>query len=559
MFKLLNIFCLFFSIGVQAQNYAPIAEFKYPDLISYNTPFDISFITDNSVLEADSFNLYLISSNRVEFNSVSLNSGEVQKELKIVQSDLNEVSGRVYKVVVPLYGDDYSINSVFQVLANCALISTEIIRFNLYGEFIKDNKVVAAIGKLTENFNNNSKDLISANIYMYKPGRLLKTAAKLEQNSNLSINLLNINKTHQWLGFWLRLSGSGHEIIKLVNRNTDKSIFTIGANRFQKFFVENGNGERENFTSDFYSRKHWNHIGLDINNAEGSLNFYLNGKPILSYQLGNSIDFNDFYFKFLNNGRLPFNIEQLRLIAHNNNQKKIIADSKYISLTPDTSVSVVQLNFDSSSELLNYKDNNIISYSGIKLVNSDAPIASRAPELNVQVGSTYNQLEWKAHDLNNAYGFIVERSTSDNDFKELANINASGSLTNKFTYIDAVSNGKNEIVYYRIKQINKDGSIVYSSQVKLGMGELEQFKVNQNYPNPFNPLTSIEVDLFLDTELEVIIYNLEGKEMAVLHKGFLSKGIHKFEFDAGHLPSGVYLYKVSAGSFSQTNKMLLTK
>ena len=68
-----------------------------------------------------------------------------------------------------------------------------------------------------------------------------------------------------------------------------------------------------------------------------------------------------------------------------------------------------------------------------------------------------------------------------------------------------------EVVYYRVKQVDKDGSIVYSSQVKVGQGLFEPFIVEQNYPNPFNPKTSIVVELLEDTQVKVIVYNLEGK------------------------------------------------
>ncbi|MGA9293630.1 MAG: T9SS type A sorting domain-containing protein, partial [Ignavibacteriaceae bacterium] len=116
-----------------------------------------------------------------------------------------------------------------------------------------------------------------------------------------------------------------------------------------------------------------------------------------------------------------------------------------------------------------------------------------------------------------------------------------------------------DVIYYRVKQVDKDGSIVYSSQVKVGQGLFEPFIVEQNYPNPFNPKTSIVVELMEDTEVKIIIYNLEGKEIERLYDGSLSKGVHKFTFDATDLPSGVYLYKIETPEYSQTKKMVLTK
>ena len=107
--------------------------------------------------------------------------------------------------------------------------------------------------------------------------------------------------------------------------------------------------------------------------------------------------------------------------------------------------------------------------------------------------------------------------------------------------------------------IRDSGSVVYSSQVKVGQGIFEPFTLGQNYPNPFNPKTSIEIDLLDDSEIEITIYSLDGTEVTKLYKGFLTKGQHKFDFDGEGLPSGIYLFKVETPGFTQTKKMILTK
>jgi len=116
-----------------------------------------------------------------------------------------------------------------------------------------------------------------------------------------------------------------------------------------------------------------------------------------------------------------------------------------------------------------------------------------------------------------------------------------------------------EIVYFRIKQVNKDGSEIYSDVVKVGQGIIEDLIVGQNYPNPFNPATLIEFELLLDSDVEVKVYNLTDNEIALLHKGFLSSGVHQFKFDASGFPSGIYLYQIKTPLSSQTRKMILAK
>jgi hypothetical protein len=116
-----------------------------------------------------------------------------------------------------------------------------------------------------------------------------------------------------------------------------------------------------------------------------------------------------------------------------------------------------------------------------------------------------------------------------------------------------------EIIYFRIKQVNNDASVIYSDIVKIGQGIIEDVLIGQNYPNPFNPTTLIEFELLQDTDVEIKIFNLAGKEIALLHKGFLHKGIHQFKFDATGLPSGIYLYQISTPISTQTQKMILAK
>ena len=89
--------------------------------------------------------------------------------------------------------------------------------------------------------------------------------------------------------------------------------------------------------------------------------------------------------------------------------------------------------------------------------------------------------------------------------------------------------------------------------------DLEEFVINQNFPNPFNPSTQISIEVLVDSNFEIVVYSLEGKEVGVLHNGFLAKGKYQFKCDGSELPSGIYLYKVSSPNFSRTKKMILAK
>ncbi|MBI1806942.1 MAG: T9SS type A sorting domain-containing protein [Ignavibacteria bacterium] len=81
----------------------------------------------------------------------------------------------------------------------------------------------------------------------------------------------------------------------------------------------------------------------------------------------------------------------------------------------------------------------------------------------------------------------------------------------------------------------------------------------QNYPNPFNPNTSIEYQLPTAVYVRIGIYNVLGEEIATLVNEKESPGSYTVQWDGGKCPSGIYFYKMNAGSFSETKKFLLLK
>jgi hypothetical protein len=91
-------------------------------------------------------------------------------------------------------------------------------------------------------------------------------------------------------------------------------------------------------------------------------------------------------------------------------------------------------------------------------------------------------------------------------------------------------------------------------------GEIPQdYQLAQNYPNPFNPSTTIEFTLPVQTDVSVTIYDALGNELEVLFSGSKSAGTHSVNWNATNYASGIYFYRLNAGSFNQVKKMLLLK
>jgi uncharacterized repeat protein (TIGR01451 family) len=87
----------------------------------------------------------------------------------------------------------------------------------------------------------------------------------------------------------------------------------------------------------------------------------------------------------------------------------------------------------------------------------------------------------------------------------------------------------------------------------------EVYSLEQNHPNPFNPVTTISFGLPDAGMVKLAVYDLLGRQVAELVNGYRPAGQHEISFDAGNLSSGIYVYRLEAGNFSGTQKMVLMK
>ena len=91
-----------------------------------------------------------------------------------------------------------------------------------------------------------------------------------------------------------------------------------------------------------------------------------------------------------------------------------------------------------------------------------------------------------------------------------------------------------------------------------------QYRLSQNYPNPFNPATTINYSIPLRTHVDISIYNLLGRRLKTIAEGMKDGGDHSVIWDGtdeNGIPAatGVYMYRLKAGDYIETRKMLLLK
>ena len=94
--------------------------------------------------------------------------------------------------------------------------------------------------------------------------------------------------------------------------------------------------------------------------------------------------------------------------------------------------------------------------------------------------------------------------------------------------------------------------------------QIQDFAVRQNYPNPFNPFTQIDYQIEKPCNVQLVIFDLMGRKVKILLDDFRNAGIHSVIWDgrdelSQRVVSGIYFYKLQAGTFSKSKKMILLK
>jgi photosystem II stability/assembly factor-like uncharacterized protein len=102
-----------------------------------------------------------------------------------------------------------------------------------------------------------------------------------------------------------------------------------------------------------------------------------------------------------------------------------------------------------------------------------------------------------------------------------------------------------------------DGGATFVSNINSGIPGA--YKLYQNDPNPFNPSTIIKFQISKAAYITLKVFDVLGREVKTLVNEYMNTGEHEINFDAGGLNSGIYFYKLTAGDFSETKKMLMLK
>ncbi len=209
--------------------------------------------------------------------------------------------------------------------------------------------------------------------------------------------------------------------------------------------------------------------------------------------------------------------------------------------------------------------------------NNPTPVELTTFTATVQNGIV--MLKWQTATEVNNYGFEVERqnvaqiaNNLSNKWETLGFVEGHGNSNSPKEYSFTDKPAENGKYSYRLKQIDLDGSFTYSNTVEAVIGLPTKFELSQNYPNPFSagggtsaPITTIKysipniVGTAHELSLHLFVYDMLGRKVATLVNKKQAPGNYSVQFNASNLPSGIYFYRLEAGSFTKVKKMVLLK
>ena len=178
-------------------------------------------------------------------------------------------------------------------------------------------------------------------------------------------------------------------------------------------------------------------------------------------------------------------------------------------------------------------------------------------------------LNWQTKTEVNNYGFEIERTSSSampvKDWEKIGFLEGHGNSNSPkfYSFTDANLNGISG-AFYRLRQIDTDGTFEYSDEIEVDFTPLT-FSIEQNFPNPFNPSTTIKYTLPEQSKVVLKIFSSLGELVTTITDEIQGAGTYKLSWNAFNVSSGVYFYSFeangvgSATNYSEVKKMLLIK
>ncbi|MCK6602798.1 MAG: FG-GAP-like repeat-containing protein [Bacteroidetes bacterium] len=171
-------------------------------------------------------------------------------------------------------------------------------------------------------------------------------------------------------------------------------------------------------------------------------------------------------------------------------------------------------------------------------------------------------LSWTTKTETNNNGFEIEKKAdgtkAESQWISVGFVAGAGTTTEEKTYRFITSSGKDRVLF-RLKQLDADGKVSYSDVLAYEPAAPTVLALDQNYPNPFNPSTSIPVSLPVAGWVSMKVYDVTGREVAILMNEKKEAGFYTVPFNGAGLSSGLYFVRLETNGQSLVKKLTLLK
>ncbi|MEF8939742.1 MAG: T9SS type A sorting domain-containing protein [Salinivenus sp.] len=171
------------------------------------------------------------------------------------------------------------------------------------------------------------------------------------------------------------------------------------------------------------------------------------------------------------------------------------------------------------------------------------------------------QLRWQTASETNNSGFAVERRADDGAFAEIGFVDGAGTTAapRRYRFIDRAVPFAAEALTYRLRQVDADGSATYGPEVRVRLDDPDRLALRGNAPNPFARRTTLRYTLPRAADVHLSVYDALGRRVATLAEGRQPAGRKERVFDAGRLPSGLYLVRLQADDHVVTRRVTVVR
>lgn len=521
---------------LSAQSQLVIHDRDFPHFVLSGEDYNVSLKTTLPA-ETDKLEIYLHTDLNTSLKAVSFRSRIMNKQLRFFRVEGNTELEKIYKIESNEF--EAGVQTIGQVLLTLSADRDETIKW--FATTVAPDRF-----DMLDN-------LEIHEIKIYEKSDAAGKSLLISKESSLNIDFEYSDAEKLLIEFWANNSEGITTFAELTDPITQQKVTTLDLNDFGYIAIPSIL-DAEFFDDIYVAPDVWNYFLIKIDGQRGTANMYVNHRlfysgPVNTYPNQTA---GQLVFKNLSS-RGELKIDRLKIWSFENDESLALDNMNYNDYRADSSQVIYQNNFDSDRILSELK------FRGrIKLIESTAPIFSKAPVLRASVINQSIELGLEVSDFSQVESFVIEKSYDGFNFSQVVTIRNIEEGKTRYTTTDYDAS-QNQLIYYRVRQVNIDGTEIFSSVVKVGRGRQTHFKINQNYPNPFNPRTTISLDVKRNAEFNVKVYDLVGTVVTVLHTGLLNEGTHRFEFDGSDLPSGLYFCEVQSDNDLEVMKMILAK